>query len=96
MLKVAKKQGGEKFWPRLLKSTNKVPNVKVDWGKWVDEDEDESKPQYDMGDLQNLSNFDLGGAGAAGLGGASASAMGAGADEEDSDDEGLPDLENAS
>ena len=92
LLKVAKTK--EEYWPRLLKSAGKVPNVKVDWSKWVDEDEEESKPQYDMGDLQNLSNFDLGAAGASG-GGLGADALG-GADEDDSDDEDLPDLESSS
>lgn len=32
-----------KWWPRLLKATGKAPPyVKVDWDKWVDEDEENS------------------------------------------------------
>lgn len=93
LLAVAKKADDTEYWPRLLKSKDKVANVKVDWSRWVDEDEeDEKKADFDLGDLQKYSNFDLGGAGAgaAGLNGA-----GAGLDEEDSDDEELPDLEPA-
>ena len=53
---------GREHWPRLLKETGKVGrNVKVDWNKWVDEDEEGDKPDdLDMGQLHNLQQ--LGGA----------------------------------
>ncbi len=56
-------------WPRLLKETGKVGrNIKVDWNKWVDEDEEEDKPDdLDMSQLQNLQQF--GGGGMGGMGG---------------------------
>ena len=46
-------------------------SAQVDWDKWVDEDEqDEADPKkdFDLGDLQNFSNFGGGDFGA-GLGG---------------------------
>ena len=44
----------EDFWPRLTK--DKQPRfVSVDWSKWVDEDEGEDAPEFDM------SNMGLGG-----------------------------------
>ncbi|MED6110541.1 hypothetical protein PIB30_043963 [Stylosanthes scabra] len=49
----------EKWWDRLLKQGGKPPVfLKVDWDKWVDEDEEDdqdSKPGADM----DFSNFDL-------------------------------------
>jgi hypothetical protein len=32
--------------------------------QWVDEDEEADKEDFDVSNLQNMSNFDLGGAGA--------------------------------
>ena len=100
LLAIAKKAEDTEYWPRLLKSKGKAPNVKVDWSKWVDEDEEEKKDDVDLGDLQNLQNFG-GGAGleglagaAGGLGGAVGGPAGFG-DDDDSDDEDLPDLEPA-
>ena len=88
-------------WPRLLKDSGKVGrNIKVDWNKWVDEDEEDEKPDnFDMSQFQNLQNF--GGAGGAGgmpgLGDMNFEDM-AGDEEDvngaaDSDDEDLPPLE---
>ncbi|KAJ1402349.1 HSP20-like chaperone [Sesbania bispinosa] len=63
------------WWKRLLKGEGKPPHyVKVDWDKWVDEDEDEG-----LGDL------DLGGMDFSKFGGMDA--MGGG-DFDESDDEG--------
>ena len=93
LLKVAKPASDTEYWPRLLKSSAKVPNVKVDWSKWVDEDEEGgAADKFDMGDLQNLSNFDMGGMGG-GAGGTSALANMNMEDADDSDDEALPDLQ---
>ena len=57
-------------WPRLLKDTGKVGrNIKVDWNKWVDEDEEDDKPDdFDMSQLQNMQQFG-GGGGMGGMGG---------------------------
>lgn len=93
-------------WPRLLKETGKVGrNIKVDWNKWVDEDEEEDKPDdLDMSQLQNLQQF--GGGGMGGMGGmagmpgmADMNFEDLGGDDEningaaDSDDDDLPPLE---
>ncbi|KAJ7537914.1 hypothetical protein O6H91_11G027700 [Diphasiastrum complanatum] len=62
------------WWKRLLSSEGKPPPyVKVDWNKWVDEDEEkESKlDNFDMGGMNDYSSYD------------------AGEDEADSDDEGM-------
>ena len=57
-------------WPRLLRDTGKVGrNIKVDWNKWVDEDEEDDKPDdFDMSQLQNMQQFG-GGGGMPGMGG---------------------------
>ncbi|XP_039051617.1 uncharacterized protein OsI_027940-like isoform X4 [Hibiscus syriacus] len=64
------------WWKKLLRGDGKVPHyVKVDWDKWVDEDEDKGAGDLDLGGM-DFSN--LGGMGGMG-----------GMDEfEDSDDEG--------
>ncbi|KAJ1394989.1 HSP20-like chaperone [Sesbania bispinosa] len=42
------------WWKRLLKGEGKPPHyVKVDWDKWVDEDEDEGT----LGYLSSISSF---------------------------------------
>ncbi|CAM6102794.1 unnamed protein product [Calypogeia fissa] len=71
------------WWKRLLKAEGKTPPyIKVDWNKWVDEDEEKDAPSldnFDLGGMDDLSKFDMGGDG-------------------DSDDEGkmlyLPELES--
>ncbi|KAL0051790.1 hypothetical protein WJX82_002176 [Trebouxia sp. C0006] len=69
LLVIAKQEPTGEHWPRLLKETGKVGrNIKVDWNKWVDEDEEEDKPDdLDMSQLQNLQQF--GGGGMPGMGG---------------------------
>lgn len=43
------------WWPRLLKATGKAPQfVKVDWNKWVDEDEEDEAPAMDMGGIGGM------------------------------------------
>ena len=51
--------------------------MQVDWDKWVDEDEEETKPEFDMSSLGNLQDFSKYGADGG----------------EDSDDEEIPPLE---
>ena len=56
---------------RLVQASKEQMFAQVDWDKWVDEDEqDEADPKkdFDLGDLQNFSNFGGGDFGA-GLGG---------------------------
>ncbi|PRW61524.1 HSP20-like chaperone [Chlorella sorokiniana] len=60
-LAIAKK-GPQEHWPRLLKAAGKpAPNIKVDWDKWVDEDEEEEGEDkmggFDLSQLQNFANF---------------------------------------
>eukprot|EP00826_Nyctotherus_ovalis_P054231 TRINITY_DN7090_c0_g2_i10.p1 TRINITY_DN7090_c0_g2~~TRINITY_DN7090_c0_g2_i10.p1 ORF type:complete len:206 (+),score=70.26 TRINITY_DN7090_c0_g2_i10:100-717(+) len=33
------------FWPFLTKDSKKDPNIKADWSKWIDEDDEEKKPE---------------------------------------------------
>lgn len=75
VLVIAKKEQGH--WDRLLKTSARMPNIKVDWDKWVDEDEEETKPEFDMSSLGNLQDFSKYGADGG----------------EDSDDEEIPPLE---
>jgi len=47
----------EGFWPRLTK--DKQPRfVSVDWGKWVDEDEEAEQPEFDMSQFGALDQYD--------------------------------------
>ncbi|XVE55082.1 hypothetical protein DITRI_Ditri03aG0132300 [Diplodiscus trichospermus] len=59
------KKAENKWWSRLLKQEGKPPVfLKVDWDKWVDDDEeDDSKvgPDMDFGDF-DLSKMNMGGA----------------------------------
>ncbi|GJW05913.1 co-chaperone protein p23-1-like protein [Tanacetum coccineum] len=57
------KKEENKWWNRLLKQEGKTPAfVKVDWDKWVDEDEQDEKAPTDMdfGDI-DFSNLNMGG-----------------------------------
>ncbi|CAA3028142.1 Hypothetical predicted protein [Olea europaea subsp. europaea] len=43
------KKAESKWWSRLLKQEGKPPVfIKVDWDKWIDEDEQDEKPGTDM------------------------------------------------
>eukprot|EP00884_Botryococcus_braunii_P000847 jgi/Botrbrau1/10763/Bobra.180_2s0028.1 len=81
ILVIQKKEDG--FWPRLLADKQKFSNIQVDWDKWVDEDEEPTFDgrEFDLNNLQNLSNF-----------GADATEL---AEDEDSDDDEVPGLEAA-
>ena len=82
----------KEWWKRLLKAEGKAPTfVKVDWNKWVDEDEEDEAPKMD--------NFDLGGMG--GMGGMESMMGGMGGmggmdfgnmDDDDEDEDDLPEL----
>ncbi|XP_024968939.1 uncharacterized protein OsI_027940-like isoform X1 [Cynara cardunculus var. scolymus] len=59
------KKEESKWWNRLLKQEGKTPMfVKVDWDKWVDEDEQDEKAGADMdfGDV-DFSSLNMGGGG---------------------------------
>ncbi|XP_039001202.1 uncharacterized protein OsI_027940-like [Hibiscus syriacus] len=73
------------WWKKLLRGDGKGPHyVKVDWDKWVDEDEDKGAGDLDLGgmDFSNFGNMGMGGMGDM-MGG-----MGGMDEFEDSDEEG--------
>uniref|UniRef100_A0A5B7BPN4 Co-chaperone protein p23 n=1 Tax=Davidia involucrata TaxID=16924 RepID=A0A5B7BPN4_DAVIN len=58
----------KKWWKKLLCGDDKVPHyVKVDWDKWVDEDDDTGPADIDMGGMDFSKFGDMGGLG--GMGG---------------------------
>jgi hypothetical protein len=76
---ITKKDKDADFWPRITKVKAKYPYIAIDWGKWVDdEDEEEEAPagDYDFGNLGGLGGF------------------GGGDDAESDDDDGPPGLES--
>jgi prostaglandin-E synthase len=86
---IMKKDKEAEFWPHLLKDkTLEKTNVKVDWNKYVDEDEDDDSG-FDMSALSGGGGFDINQMMAQ-----QNAQMPGNVDEEDSDDEDLPDLED--
>ncbi|WJX71167.1 prostaglandin-E synthase [Trifolium repens] len=89
------KKAEDKWWDRLLKQGGKSPSfLKVDWDKWVDEDEDNdqaAKPGSDMdfGDI-DFSKLNMGG------GGGDLDFGAAGDDDDDESDSEEEDTEQAS
>ncbi|KAI6176517.1 CS domain and HSP20-like chaperone domain-containing protein [Aphelenchoides bicaudatus] len=83
----------DEWWPRLLKKSIKVPWLKVDFNKWVDEDEVAEEQSFDFNSMNFPGGSDMfGGGGFGGLGDA-----GLGEDDEDSEDEdeaALPKLDD--
>ncbi|KAI5680435.1 hypothetical protein M9H77_01662 [Catharanthus roseus] len=80
----------KKWWKKLLRGDEKTPHyVKVDWDKWVDEDDDPATgpADFDMGGM-DFSKFGDMGMGGMGMGGMDMGGMGDGLGDEDSDDEG--------
>ena len=62
---VKKDQDADEYWPRLTKEKVKNPHLKVDWSKWVDEDDeggDEDQLAGGMGDFdpEQMKNFNMG------------------------------------
>lgn len=59
---VVAKQTTGPHWPRLLKAEGRPPkNVKVDWDKWKDEDEEDAErnhKEFNVGDLDDMHKFD--------------------------------------
>ena len=53
-----------KWWKKLLRGDDKVPHyVKVDWDKWVDEDDETGPNEPDMGGMDFSKFGDMGGMG---------------------------------
>ncbi|EEF36841.1 co-chaperone protein p23-1 isoform X2 [Ricinus communis] len=51
----------KKWWGRLIKQEGKTPVfLKVDWDKWVDEDDENDKGHFDVDDM-DFSKLDMGG-----------------------------------
>jgi hypothetical protein len=70
-LKISKKNKDEEFWPRLLVDKNlEKTNVKIDWDRYVDEDEAEGN-DFDTQALDGGMDFNsmMGGGGMGGMGG---------------------------
>jgi prostaglandin-E synthase len=94
----------EEWWPRLLKTTAKVQWIKVDFNKWVDEDEENEAAalpegmNFDFGGAGGGNNFDfssmMGGAGGQGFGGQDFD-MPEGADDDDDEEDDMPELADA-
>ncbi|KAL6978402.1 hypothetical protein U1Q18_020070 [Sarracenia purpurea var. burkii] len=54
----------KKWWKKLLRGDDKVPHyVKVDWDKWVDEDDDDGPADIDLGGMDFSKFGDMGGMG---------------------------------
>uniref|UniRef100_A0AC34FMD9 CS domain-containing protein n=1 Tax=Panagrolaimus sp. ES5 TaxID=591445 RepID=A0AC34FMD9_9BILA len=89
----------EEWWPRLLKTTSKVQWIKVDFNKWVDEDEEneaQALPEgmnFDFGAGGGGNNFDfssmMGGAGGQDFGNME---LPEGADDGDEEEDDMPEL----
>ncbi len=73
-------------WPRLLRAKGKVPHVKTDFNKWVDEDEEEENDRdaaFDLAQLRDLSTYEHG----------TYEKDFYGEEEDSDDDDDMPDLE---
>mmetsp|Transcript_7078 Transcript_7078/g.18335 ORF Transcript_7078/g.18335 Transcript_7078/m.18335 type:complete len:185 (-) Transcript_7078:70-624(-) len=84
---IAMKLTAGPHWPRLLKAPGKAPaHIKVDFDKFIDEDEEEelaNAKDFDLGDMDNLSLYD------------DPYDKDIHTDSEDSDDEDVPGLDKA-
>ncbi|UJR10218.1 hypothetical protein I4U23_014431 [Adineta vaga] len=90
-----KKDPKKPFWKRLIKSTDKCQWIAIDWNHFNAEDDDENEDDLGGKDWGNLDNMmkQMGGD----MSGASTTDLNDLEDEEtDSDDEPMPDLEDAS
>ncbi|KAH0787034.1 HSP20-like chaperone [Histomonas meleagridis] len=54
-----RKRNSSVWWPRLAKTTQKLHYVKIDWEKWVDDDEDFSASDDQSKELPNLTDKDM-------------------------------------
>lgn len=64
IINLAKKDEEAEYWPRLTKAKVKNQKIQVDWGKWVDEDDEGAADESAMGQEWDQSQMQgLGGAG---------------------------------
>lgn len=55
---VLKEVDDEDFWPRLLKDKIKEKNqVKIDWDRYVDEDEEEDEGGFDLSGMEGKRRY---------------------------------------
>ncbi|KAJ3986346.1 HSP20-like chaperone [Lentinula detonsa] len=64
-----KKDMEEEYWPRLTKEKVKNSHIKTDFGKWVDEDEQDGEPAPNDDDMSGMGMPGMGGMGMPGMGG---------------------------
>jgi len=90
---IQKKESGP-HWPRLLKGKEKVTWLRVDWSKFVDDDDEDKKKGGEGFDMSGFDPSSMGSfGGASGAGGMDFSSLaGAGRDEDGDEDEGPPGL----
>ena len=70
ILNIVKKNADQEYWPRLTKDKIKNTHIQIDWGKWVDEDEEtEAKPLGEDWEGNNMNDFGGGMGGMPGMGG---------------------------
>ena len=62
IITLSKKEKEEEYWPRITKDKIKNSRITVDWGKWVDEDEEDEAPAMG-GDFDPSMMSQFGGAG---------------------------------
>ncbi|EAW13246.1 Hsp90 cochaperone SBA1 [Aspergillus clavatus NRRL 1] len=100
-LVLRKKELKEEYWPRLVKTTQRLHFLKTDFDKWVDEDEqDEAVDDDYANNFGGFDGLDQGGLGnidfsklGAGLGGAEGFGGAEGAEGAEEEDEEMPELE---
>ncbi|XP_028394195.1 prostaglandin E synthase 3-like [Dendronephthya gigantea] len=84
-----KKDADKPYWPRLLETKDKITYIKTDFDKWKDEDDsdDDENTNDNFEDMmRQMGDIGMGGGGAVADDGNEP-------DSDDSDDEGMPDLE---
>lgn len=65
---IPKAKAAEEYWPRLTKDKVRLHNVKTDFHRWVDEDEQDGEDEMpDVGGFPGMGGADAGGMG--GMGG---------------------------
>lgn len=58
-LNIPKKSKDSEYWPRVLKEKGKFNWISVDWGKWVDEDDETGDaPGMNLDDYDDLPDSD--------------------------------------
>ena len=70
IITIAKLDQETEYWPRLTKEKVKNSRITIDWGKWVDEDEEDEAPDMGAGmDPSAMQGFGGGQGGPPGMGG---------------------------